>query len=163
MDAIEAIQTRRSIRKYRTDPVGRELVEKVIDAGRLAATGGNKQPWEFIAVTDPQRRAEISVMGGSGKFIAQAPVCIAIFSGAGMTPVEDCAAAAQNMLIAAHALGLGACWVGNPRASFVERAAEFFGVPERLSFFAFLALGYPDDSPHPPKRPLAEVLHWEKF
>jgi nitroreductase len=163
MDAMEAIRTRRSIRKYKSQPVARELIEAVIDAGRLAATGGNRQPWEFIVVTDAARRAEISVMGGSGKFIAQAPACIAIFMGEGITPVEDCAAAAENMLLAAHALGLGTCWVANPRASFADRACKFFEAPEGKKFFGLIALGYPDEKPEKAKRTLAEVVHWEKF
>jgi nitroreductase len=163
MDALEAIRTRRSIRKYRTDPVPRELIETVIDAGRLAATGGNKQPWEFVVVTDPAKRAELAVMGGHGKFIAQAPVCIAVFAGEGITPFEDCAAAAQNILLAARALGLGTCWVGNPRASFAERARVFLGAPEKYKFFALIALGYSDESPQPPKRAPGQVTHWEVF
>jgi len=163
MDTLEAIRTRRSIRKYRTDPVPRELIETVIDAGRLAATGGNRQPWEFVVVTDPARRAELAAMGGHGKFIEQAPVCIAVFAGEGITPFEDCAAAAQNMLLAARALGLGTCWVGNPRASFAEKARTFLGVPERCKFFALIALGYPDESPEKSKRTLTDVVHWEKF
>jgi nitroreductase len=162
MDVFEAIRTRRSIRKYRPDPVPREFVEQVLDAGRLAATGGNRQPWEFHVVTDVARRAELSVMGGSGRWIAQAPVCIVIFMGEGFTPVQDCAAAAENMLLAARALGLGACWIGNPNVSFAERAAKFFGVREGLKFFAFISLGYPDEAPQPAKRPLDDVVHWDK-
>ncbi len=163
MDTLEAIRTRRSIRKYRIDPVSRDLIETVIDAGRLAATGGNKQPWEFVVVTESEKRAQLAAIGGHGKFIAQAAVCIAVFAGEGITPFEDCAAAAENMLLAARALGLGTCWVGNPRASFAEKAREFLSVPERFKFFALIALGYPDDSPQPAKRALTDVLHWETF
>lgn len=162
MDVFEAIRTRRSIRKYRPDPVPRELIERVLDAGRLAATGGNRQPWEFFVVTDAARRAEMSVMGGSGRWIAQAPVCIVIFMGEALTPVQDCAAAAENMLLAACALGLGACWIGNPNASFAERARTYFGAREGLHFFAFITLGYPDETPQPTKKPLDQIVHWEK-
>jgi nitroreductase len=161
MDVFEAIRTRRSIRKYKSEPVTRELVEKVLEAGRWATTGGNRQPWEFYVVTDAKRRAEMSVMGGSGRWIAQAPVCIVIFMAEGLTPVQDCAAAAENMLLAAHALGLGACWIGNPNASFAERARPYFGAREGLRFFAFISLGYADESPQKDRKPLSEIVHWE--
>ncbi len=162
MELFEAIRTRRSIRNYKNDPVDRELVERVVDAGRQAATGGNRQPWEFYIVTDPARRGELAVMGGSGRWIAQSPVCIVIFTQGGLTPEADCAAAAQNMLLAAHALGLGTCWVANPRCSFADRMNKFMNVPEAQKFFGMISLGYPDESPQKEKRPLNEVMHWEE-
>jgi nitroreductase len=165
MDALVALKTRRSIRKFRPDPVPREVIEDIIDCGRMAATGGNRQPWEFVVVTDAETR---NVMGGfttSGRFIAQAPVCITVFfrEGAGITPQEDCAAAIENMLLAAHAHGLGTCWVSNPRASFAEKARALLGAAEGVKFMSMVALGYADESPVPPKRPVRELLHWEKF
>jgi nitroreductase len=161
MELFVAIRTRRSIRKYRGDPVPRALVEQVLEAGRWAATGGNRQPWQFCVVTNAARRAELSVMGGSGRWIAQAPVCIIIFMSEAITPVQDCAAVAQNMLLAAHALGLGACWVGNPNVSFAERVRQYLGVREPLRFFAFMSLGYPDETRQPAKKPLGEMVTWE--
>ena len=124
-------------------------------------SGGHKSLFAHGVIAVPSTSFAESL--GSGRWIAQAPVCIVIFSGEGLTPHEDCAAAAENMLIASHALGLGACWIANPRASFVARAREFLGAPEPFNFFGMISLGYPDESPAKPKRALADVLHWEEF
>lgn len=80
MDAIECMKTRRSVRVYQDKPVPREIIEDIVDCGRLAATAINIQPWQFIVVQDPAMRKRIADTTDYGKFIAQAPVCIAVFA-----------------------------------------------------------------------------------
>ncbi len=109
MDAIEAIRRRRSVRKYTGDPIPREHLEQIVDAGRLAATGNNRQPWDFIVVTDREMIDELKV---ASRWMEQAGAIVAVV----MDPdsrwwVEDGAAAVENMLIAATALGYGSCWL----------------------------------------------------
>ncbi|MFA4016373.1 MAG: hypothetical protein RUDDFDWM_001476 [Candidatus Fervidibacterota bacterium] len=164
MDAIEAIKTRRSVRAFKSEPVQREVIEDIIDCARLAPTAMNMQPWEFIVVTDPEMRKRIADETDYGKFIAQAPVCIAVFCKDVKYYLEDGCAATQNILLAAHAHGLGACWVAGDKKPYAERIAKLLGVPSGYKLISLIAVGYPAQVPKcPSKRKLSEVIHWEKF
>lgn len=164
MDALEAIRLRRSCRQYSDKPVPRELVEKVVDAGRVAATARNVQPWEFVVVTDPAVRRRLADICDYGKFIARSPVCIVVFCHDGKYYLEDGCAATENMLIAATALGLGSCWVAGDKKPYAGEVARMLGAPDDCRLVCLVALGYPADEGSPtPKRPLSEVLHWERY
>jgi len=164
MDALEALRTRRSCRRFAAKAVPRDLVEKVVDAGRLAATARNDQPWEFVVVTDAASRRAIAALAEYGKFIADAPVCIAVLAKDTKYYLEDGSAATQNILVAAHALGLGACWVAGDKKSYAPQVVERVGGPAGVRLVALVAMGWPEGAlPKPAKRPLAEVIHWEKF
>ena len=164
MDAIEALKTRRSIRVYEEKPVPRELIEEIIDAARLAPSSNNIQPWEFIVVTDGDVRRKIADLTDYGKFIAQAGVCVAVFAKGVKRYMEDGSAATENILVAAHALGLGTCWVAGYKKDYAEPVRELLGAPEELKLVALVSLGYPGEKAEPHgKRDLSKVLHWEKF
>lgn len=164
MEAIEAMKTRRSIRSFKPDPVPKEIIEDIIDCARLAPTALNYQPWEFIVVTDPQMRKRIADETDYGKFIAQAPVCIAVFCKDVKYYLEDGSAATQNILLAAHAHGLGACWVAGDKKPYANRIAELLGVPSGYKLVSLIPIGYPAEKPgRISKRKLSEVIHWEKF
>ncbi|RKY01307.1 nitroreductase family protein [Candidatus Poribacteria bacterium] len=164
MDAIEALKTRRSVRSFKPDPVPREVIEEIIDCARLAPSAMNLQPWEFVVVTDESMRKRIADLTDYGKFIAQAPVCIAVFCKDVKYYLEDGCAATENILIAARARGLGSCWVAGDKKFYAESVAELLGVPKGYKLVSLIALGYPDREPGmPSKRPLSEVLHWERF
>ncbi|MGD8628432.1 MAG: nitroreductase family protein [bacterium] len=164
MDAIEALKTRRSIRSYEEKAVPRELIEQIIDTARLAPSGRNTQPWEFIVITDAAARKRISELAPHGKFIAQAGACVAVFAREGDFCVEDGSAATENILVAARALGLGTCWVASYRKQHSRPVAELLGVPAGLLLITLIALGYPAQEVEPHgKRELSEVLHWEKY
>ncbi len=163
MDAIEALKTRRSVRNYKPDQVSRELIAQIVDCGRMAASAINIQPWEFVAVTDPLKRKEIALATDYGPFIADAPVCILVFCRDTKYFLEDGCAATQNMLIAAWALGLGSCWVAGDKKPYAETIRGMAGVPEGFKLISLIALGFPKDVSAPSKRPLSQVLHWEKF
>ncbi len=106
MDAIECLKTRRSIRAYEHKAVPREIVEDIIDCGRLAASAINIQPWLFVAVDDEALRTRIAEITDYGKFISTAPACIVVFCRNVKYFVEDGSAATQNILNAARAHGL---------------------------------------------------------
>lgn len=164
MDAIEALKTRRSIRSYDSKSVPKQMIETIIDCARLAPSANNIQPWEFIVVTDQAMRKRIADLTDYGKFIAQAPVCIAVYSKDVKHYLEDCSAATENILVAAHALGLGTCWVAGYGKSYGEPIAEMLGVPKGHKLVALISLGYPAQQAKPyNKRPLEDVLHWEKY
>jgi nitroreductase len=164
MDAMEALRTRQSIRSFLDKPVARELIEEIVDAGRLAATARNVQPWEFVVVTDPEMRRQIADISDYGKFIAEAPVCIVVLCEDGKYYLEDGSAATENILVAAHALGLGACWVAGDKKPYAGKIVEIVGGPGSMRLVASVAVGYPAESPgRASKRSLKEVLHWEKY
>ena len=161
MDTLEAIRKRRSIRHYTADVVPKADLETIVDAARLAATGNNRQPWDFIVVTE---RATIQQFKPAGPWIEQASAVIAVV----MDPatrwwVEDGAAAIENMLLAATALGYGSCWV---EGDALPREAQFkalLGVPAEKRLMALIPIGVAAETPAPEKKSLAQVLHWERY
>jgi nitroreductase len=163
MDAFEALRDRRSIRKYKPDPVPRELVEQVVDCARLAPTANNVQPWEFVVVTDAGKRQAIADLTDWGKFIASAPVCVVVLCKDTKYYLEDGCAALENLMVAAHALGLGTCWVAGDKKDYAGKVPEMLGAPAGYKLIGLVSLGYPGEHPKRPKRKLSEVLHWEKF
>jgi len=160
MDAIEAIRTRRSIRRYTGEPIPREDLETIIDAARLAATGYNNQPWEFVVVTDPQMLQKVAIRPWMDK--AAAVVAVVIDQQAQFWQ-EDGSAAIQNMLIAVTALGYGACWVQGRTRDHEDELKQLLNIPEKLHLMSLVAVGVPDESPEKDKKSLDDVLHWEIY
>lgn len=164
MDAFEALTTRRSVRVYDAGkPVPREMLEQLVDCGRLAASARNAQPWEFVVVTDPALRADIAALANHGRFIADAAACVAVFCRDGDYYLEDGCAATQNILVAARARGLGSCWVAGDKKDYAPAVARLLGAPGGMKLVSLVAVGWPATVPSPAKRSLDEVLHWEKF
>ena len=163
MDAIEALKTRRSVRRYDAKPVAREILEDIVDCGRLAATAVNHQPWEFVVVSDAGTRKRLAEICDYGKFIADAPACIVTFCKDTKYYLEDGCAATQNMLVAARAHGLGSCWIAGDKKAYTGEIALLLGLPEGHKLISLVAVGRTEERPDPKKRPLQEVLHWEKF
>lgn len=163
MDAYQTVLARRSVRKYKPDPVPRDLLEKVLDAGRLAPTGRNEQPWAFVVVTDAAKRRELAGLCENGKFLAEAPACIVVLSAPAKYYLEDGSAATTQMMIAARALGLATCWIAGDKKAYAAQVAAAVGTPADHLLVALIAVGYAAETPHPPKRSFAEVVHWERF
>ncbi len=161
MDTLEAIRKRRSIRRFTSDSISRSDLETIVDAGHLAATGSNIQPWDFIVVTD---RAMIRRFSIAGAWIAQAAAVIAVvMDPASRWWVEDGAAAIENMLLAAVALGYGACWVEGDALTRENELKQFLGVGQEKRLMALIPIGVPAEAPSPQKKSLATVIHWEKY
>lgn len=163
MDALEVLKTRRSVRAFTPDPVSRQVLEDLVDCGRLAATAINIQPWEFIVVTSTEGRKCPSDITDHGKFIEDAPACIVVLCKDTKYYLEDGSAATQNILVAARAHGLGACWVAGDKKPYADDIRAAVGAPEGYRLISLIAVGKPAQDPHPGKRPLAEVMHWERF
>jgi len=161
MDAYETILKRRSVRKFKPEPVSRDLLSKVVEAGRLAPTARNEQPWEFIVVTEPERCRHIAGLTDTGKFIADAQACIVVVSHPAKYYIEDGSAATTQMMLAATALGLGSCWVAGDKKAYADKVAAYCGVPADFKLVALIAVGWPAEVPSPPKRSLDDVTHWE--
>lgn len=163
MQPIELLKTRRSIRAYTPQAVPREIIEDIIDCGRLAPTARNEQPWEFVVVTDKALRSRIAQAADYGRFIADAPVCVAVLSRQTKYYLEDGSAATLNILLAAHAHGLGACWVAGDKKPYAAKVVQMVGAPEDYRLISLVSIGYPAEKPETGKRALREMLHWEHF
>ncbi|MCL5674878.1 MAG: nitroreductase family protein [Candidatus Omnitrophica bacterium] len=162
-DVLKVFRTRRCIRKFKKDPVSKETIEKIIDCARLAPTAVNVQPWEFVAITSPEKRKEVADITQHGKFIADAPCCIAVFCKDTKYYLEDGSAATENILLAAKALGVGSCWVAGDKKEYTESIRKLLNVPEGYKLISLIPLGYTEETPSPKKRSLSEVLHWENW
>jgi len=163
MKAIEALKTRRSKRKFLPTPVPKEMLKDIIDCGRLAPSAVNIQPVEFIVVTEEETKKRIAEVTDYGKFIADAPVCIAVFSRQTKYYLEDGSAATENILLAAHAHGLGACWVAGDKKFYADKIRQLLGVLQEFKLVSLIPMGYSKEQPKPAKRNLKDVLHWEKY
>ena len=161
MDALEAIKKRRSVREYTGSAIPREDIEKIVDAGRLAATGNNRQPWDFIVVTE---RAMIEKLKVASQWMEKAGAIIAVV----MDPssrwwIEDGAAAVENILIASTALGYGSCWLEGYTLPREEEFKLLLGVPEEKRLLTLVPIGVPVEWPTVEKKSLEEVIHWERY
>lgn len=169
MEAIEAILQRRSIRKYTGKAISEEQIDLLLKAAMYAPSAVNKQPWHFIVFRDAEKRKQIMEFQKSAAMLAEANVCILVCydeklqhdAGYG---VIDCSAATQNILLAAHAIGLGAVWVGiHPRQNRIDAAHKLFHLPDHIKPFAIVSLGYPAEKKPFPERFNKERIHYEKW
>ena len=164
MDALTAIGVRRSVRKFLKKPVPVKVLEKIVDAARLAPTARNEQPWEFVVITDRERLQHVADLTDHGRFIADAGACIAVYCRATKYYLEDGCAATENILIAATALGVQSCWVAGDKKPYGAAVSAFLGMPQDCNLISLVALGYADgEVKEYLKRDLSKVLHWEKF
>ncbi len=164
MDTFDAIKKRISVREYSDKPVEKEKLEKMVDAGRLAPTARGEEPWEFIVVTRKDKLKELAGITDHGKFLAEAGAAIAVFCKDTKYYLEDGCAACENILVAAADLGVSSCWVAGDKKLYGSLIARALGISETFKLISIISLGYPKTPPTPhKKRPLKEVLHWEKF
>jgi nitroreductase len=163
MDAIEVLKTRRSVRAFQGEPVPKEIIEDIVDCGRLASTANNVQPWEFVAVTESGMLRRIASITDYGKFIVEASVCVLVLCKDTKYYLEDGSAATENILLAARAHGLGSCWVAGDKKPYAAEFCRLVGAPQGYKLVSLIPIGYPAESPEKSKRPLSDVLHWEKY
>jgi nitroreductase len=164
MDALEALKTRRSVRKYEKSPVPRALLEEIVDGARMAATARNVQPWAFVVVTEPGALKSLAkATGVNGPFIADAGACVVVLCEETKYYLEDGSAAVQSLLVAARAKGLGSCWIAGDKKPYAEAVRALVGAPATHRLIALVPVGWPAEHPQTAKKPLAAVLHWERF
>ena len=162
MDTLEAIRTRRSVRKYTGEPITRQDLETIVDAGRLAPSGFNRQPWEFVVVTEDTMIERLATpvarwMEESGAIISVVMDTTSEFW------LEDASAAIENMLLAGTALGYGTCWVEGDALRCEEALKELLGVPVSKRLIALIPVGVPLEWPSVEKKSLEDVLYWERY
>ncbi len=159
-EVLRAIRERRSIRMFKTDPVEPEKIEAILEAGRWAPSGKNTQPWRFIVVESREKREELGRLVTQMDMVRTAPVTIAVLldTTAGYDRVKDLqaiGACAQNMLLAAHSLGLGACWIGRVKDEQVEKV---LGARDHEELMLLIPVGYPAERPPEKERLPLESL-----
>lgn len=149
MDAIEAIKTRRSIRKYLKNPITEKIVYELIELGMNAPSAGNEKPWHFIIIDDIKILKTIPSFHPHANMLKEASLAILICYDINLEKhkgmaVQDCSAATENILIASNAKGLGAVWLGiYPRNERVNGMKKILNIPENVIPFSLISLGYP--------------------
>lgn len=169
MDCLDAIMTRRSVRTYTDEPVADEQVEALLRAAMAAPSAGNKQSWRFVVVRDEEMRARLAATSKFAGMLPSAQVAIVVCGDTGveLNPgnwVTDCSAAMQNALLAAHALGLGAVWLGvYPRDERMRAVSDLLGLPDGVLPLSMVSLGQPADSPRAVDRYDSARVHYERW
>lgn len=174
---IEFIQTRRTIRKYKQRETPQNILEKIFEAARWAPSWLNQQPWEFILIKNIEKkkavgkiyddaREELGLYRQDTLFLEAAALVLALADMEKKAPVIGTSLAMQNMILAAHSLGLGANIMGTPVSTENSRneMRKLFNVPKKYELIALMAFGYADEEPEPkPKRTAKEFVHVNVF
>ena len=157
MDALEALFSRRSIRKFTAEPVTEETLQKIIEGAMSAPSAGNQQPWHFVVIKDRKLLDQIPAIHPHSLMCREALVAILICGDPTLEKhqgywVQDCSAATENLLLSAHSLGLGGVWVGiYPREDRITGLRKLLHVPEHIFPFALVPIGHPAE--RKPARP----------
>ena len=168
MDAMKAILTRRSIRHYTQAPVSDETVTKLLKAAMSAPTAAG-QVWHFVVIRNRAVLEGVQTVHPHAKMLERASVAIAICADPTQETLKgrwtlDCAAATENILIAANAMGLGACWVGiYPVEERIQKLRELLGMPDSIVTLSMVSLGYPDEIKSPSDRFMLDRVHYESW
>ena len=169
---VENIMTRTSIRQYTDQTISADTIETLLHAGMAAPTAVNKQPWHFVAITSKDKLKELAATNPNAKMLEQAPLTIVVcgdmqkaLEGEGRQLwIQDCSAATENILLAAHALGLGAVWTAlYPRDDRAKGAIEALKLPDHIVPLCAIIIGYPAESPTPKDKWKPENVSYNEY
>lgn len=169
MDGLETILTRRSIRKYTDQKINDNVFVDLVKAAVSAPSAGNQQPWQFIIISDKEKLEKVLEFHPHAKMLLDAQGAILICGDLSKEKhkgywVLDCAAATQNILLAAHTIGVGACWLGiYPREERVKGISSLVEVPDHVIPFALVSLGFPDEEKNPSDRYDESLVHYDMW
>ena len=167
MDTLQAILSRRSIRKYTPQTPSAETIKALLEAAMAAPSANNAQPWHFVVITESAHLVALAAVLPYGQMLKQAPLAVAVCAEVLRDErywVQDCSAAAENILIAARSLGLGGVWLGTyPREERVAGVVQALGLPEGVLPLCVLSLGYPAEERAAPSRYDATRVHRERW
>ncbi len=169
MDVFEAMLTRRSVRKYTDQDVSDEQMQQILEAAMMAPSAGNAQPWQFVVIRDKDTLAKVKEFNPYAAMAANAPVAVLVCGDLSLEKykgywVQDCSAAVQNILLAAHGLGLGAVWTGiYPLEDRISGASKMFQLPEQVIPLALIVIGQPAAQPASKSRYNPERVHKETW
>lgn len=173
MDIFDVFSGRRSIRRYKDLPVEEDKITQVLEAARLAPSWKNQQCWRFIVIKDVDRKRELlkgfHEDNPGTKAVASAPLSIVVCADPDESGIEngieyyiaDTAIAFEHLCLAAHALGLGTCWMGWFDENLIKEALD---IPEQIRVIGVTPLGYPDQEPKPrPRKELEEIIYYDNW
>lgn len=169
MDAMQAILSRRSIRKYTAEAVSDTALHDLLDAAMNAPSSANGQPWHFVVITDRKVLDEIPQFHRYSSMITQAPLAVVVCGDTGSERsrevwVQDCSAATQNLLLAAHARGLGAVWLGvYPLEERVDGLRRLLALPQNIMPLGIVVVGHPAETKPPANRFNPERVHRDRW
>jgi nitroreductase len=172
MECLEAIEGRRSIRKFKDSSIGKEVIKVLLKAAQMAPSAGNLQARDFIVVSEKRIKEQLTKAALDQSFVEQAPIVIVVVaniersslkygSQGELYAIQDATASLMNLLLAAYSKGLATCWVG----AFEENAVRILlGLPHKIKPIAIIPIGYSDEKPNaPPRMELDRVVHWETW
>lgn len=169
MDILKAIMTRRSIRKYQDKTVSEDQLQSILKAAMMAPSAGNAQPWQFVVVKDQQTQSKIKDINPYAAMAEKAPLGILVCGDLRLEKfagywVQDCSAAVQNILLAAHGVGLGAVWTGiHPIEEREDGFKKLFNLPQEVIPLAYVVIGHPDQNLKIADRFKPERVHYERW
>lgn len=163
MDVFDCIQSRPAVRGFRPDLIPSEVITKILHAGRQAHSQRNRQPWRFVIVQNRETLKQLGALASSGPYIADAPFAIALAVEGAKNPYIDATRAAECLMLAAWAEGIGSCWVGG-----IDRpkAKELLGIPDTTELVTIIPFGYPtkeEKSKKKVRKRLSAVAYRERY
>ncbi|MFC2169641.1 nitroreductase family protein [Acidobacteriota bacterium] len=171
MSVLEAVRGRKSVRRYKPDPIPEDVLFRILEAVRLSPSGKNLQPWKFILVRDTDLKKKLADASLRQHFMAEAPIivvacgfpddCYAHMGRYMKSWPVDVSIAVEHLILQAQEEGLGTCWIG----AFEEEAVKpILNIPKNVKVLALTPLGYPNEEPRPRRRKnLEEIVSYDKF
>lgn len=168
MEFLDIIMSRRSIRKYKSDRVPEELVRKLLEAGMNSPSRKNEQPWHFVVIDKRELLDKIPAFHPNAKMLFEAPMAILVAGDLNITRdvfiTIDCSAATENILLAAHSLGLGGCWLGvYPDDERVNGIKKLLDLPENILPLSIISVGYSNEEKSKEIRYQEKRIHYNKW
>lgn len=167
MDVYKTVKTRLTVRRFKPNPVPDEVVHRLLEAARWSPSSRNLQPWHLVVVRDRATLAELGRIATSGRFLADAPMAIAVAMDNADSPWLDAGRLLQQMELVAWAEGMGTCFVGLTLADQNKHAKELLGIPDSLDLITVLPFGYRTDdvksTGRKRRKPMSEMAHVERF
>jgi nitroreductase len=164
MSLVDVVLSRRSIRRYERKEIPKDVLDRILDACRQAPSAVNRQPWHFIVLTDYEIKRELS-KGFFNRHIKDSAVTVVGCASTGLIDrkwsVVGTSIALQNMVIAAWAMGVGSCWIGDFKE---DKVKQLLSIPDEWKVVALVSFGYPAEKPKPKrKKPVEKIVGFNKF
>ena len=168
MDVYDAVRTRLTVRTFKPDPVPDEVVGKILEAARVAPSSRNRQPWHLVVIRDRSMLREIGAIATSGRFVADAPMAVAVAMDSADRPELDAGRLLQQMELVAWAEGLGTCFVGLRVEEQNSKIKRLLGIPADHELITVLPFGYRTDDigtsgSRKNRKSLSDIAHLEKY
>jgi nitroreductase len=164
---IDIIFARRSIRKYSGEPITKDDITKLLEAGMAAPSSRDRKPWHYVVIQDRKTLEKLAEAHPHGKMLSGAAAAIAVCGDTTISPdfwIQDCSAATENVLVAAAGLGLGAVWLGcHPREERVSAIRALLDIPESVGILSLISIGRPGEKKEPRTQYDGRRVHYEKW